>query len=773
MWGQALAIGLVIGSGVAVFVMALGTLTFLRNTQDTYYDRFRFAHVFASLKRAPDALEERIRRLPGVASVETRVVQSVTLDIPGLDEPAVGRMVSIPDRRRASLNELYLRSGRYIEPERANEVLVSEAFATANELGLGDRIHAILNGRLQELTIVGIALSPEYVFPIRPGDIVPDDRRFGIIWMGDTVMEAAFDMTGAFNDVVIRLMHGAKEQEVIARLDQLLEPYGGVGGYGRDEQISARFLSDEIKQLRAMGLVAPSIFQGVAAFLLNVVLTRLVSTQREQIAALKAFGYSNREIGIHYLKFAVLIVGFGCVVGVLTGQRLALALAENYKNFFRFPVFQYQFDLQVSILATAISMAAATIGAVQAVWRAVALPAAEAMRPEPPPKFRPTIIERLRVQQLFSVGARMIMRELERRPLKSLLSSLGIAFSVSVLILGNFGTDALDALVEFQFYTSQRQDVRVTMFEAVSPEAGYSLSRLPGVMQCELYRSVPIKIRAGHRERRTSILGLGTRRDLYRLLDAEEHPTRLPAEGLVLTDKLAELLEVQVGDTVEIDVLDGERPHLRVPVYGLIKELAGINAYMSKEALHRLLEETETVSGAFLQVDSRHVDELYRTLKETPRVAAVTMQKVAIQSFMDTIVENQLAMQSFNMVFACIIAFGVVYNTARISLSERSREMATLRVIGFTRVEISAILLGELAILTLLAIPMGIVIGYGFCAMMVYGFESENFRIPLVITLRSMGWAATITLTASLISGLIVRRKLDQLDLVAVLKSRD
>ncbi|HEX7010540.1 MAG TPA: hypothetical protein VF184_11190, partial [Phycisphaeraceae bacterium] len=284
MRSQAAAIALVIACGIGAFVMSLSTLASLQLTQATYYEQFRFADVFASLKRAPQALERRIAQIPGVAQVQTRVVVDVNLDVEGLPEPAVGRLISIPDDEPPALNRLYLRRGRYPRPRAGHEALVGEAFAQAHGLELGDRVRAIINGRLDELILVGVALSPEYVLQMRQGQVLPDPQRFGVFWMRREALAAAYDMEGAFNDVTLALAPGASEAQVIERLDELIEPYGGIGSYGREDQLSHRYLSDEIKQLRAMGLIAPSIFLSVAAFLLNVVVSRLIGTQREQIA---------------------------------------------------------------------------------------------------------------------------------------------------------------------------------------------------------------------------------------------------------------------------------------------------------------------------------------------------------------------------------------------------------------------------------------------------------------------------------------------------------
>ncbi len=773
MRGQALAIAAVMASGVATFVMSLSTLASLVYSQQAYYDRYRFAEVFAQLKRAPAALAEQVAEIPGVSQVQTRVVQDVNLDVAGLAEPAVGRLISVPEGRRPVLNDLYLRRGRYLEPSRSGEVLVTEAFADAHGFAPGDSVTAILNGKRKLLQIVGVVLSPEYVLNIRSAGIWPDDRRFGVFWMGQQELAAAFDMEGGFNDLCIGLMPGAPLAEVLRRIDRLIEPYGGLGSYAREDQVSHKYLTEEIRGLRGSVLVVPVIFLGVAAFLLNVVLSRLITLQRGEIGTLKAFGYSHREVGLHYLKLALLIAIVGSLVGTWTGARLGRGLTAIYAQFYRFPEYVFSVEAGLMMLGLVVSAVAAGVGVFGAVRRAANLPPATAMQPEPPADYRPTLVERLGFQRWLAQSSRMILRNLERQPLKALLSVFGIALAVAILVVGSFNEDALNHMMSFQFEREQREHLELAFFEPRGPGTIHELRSLPGVLHAEPARNVAAQIRFGHRSRRTAIIGLESADGLRRLLDVGERTVPLPPEGLVLAKKLAELLEVRVGDIVRVEVLEGERPVLELPVVQTIAKYWGITAYLQLDTLNRLLGEGPRISGAYLFVDDQRQDVLYRQLKQTPGVASVIVKQAALRSFHETVAENFLRMRVFNIVFACIIAFGVVYNSARISLSERSRELATLRVIGFRRREISMILLGELAVLVLVAIPLGFLIGYGLAALVTYAFDTELYRIPLVIERSTYGLAAVVIIAAALVSGLVVRRRLDHLDLVAVLKTRE
>lgn len=772
MKGQAFAIALVIGCGVAMSVMSLSTLRSLHATRQTYYERFRFADVFASFKRGPLSLQQRVEEIPGVARVELRIVRSVNLIVEGMLEPAVGRLISIPDSGQPRLNQLYLRRGRMPEPGRL-EVVVGESFANAHGFQPGATVEAIMNSRLRTLRIVGIALSPEFIVEMNAADMLPDFKRFGVFWMPATEMEAAFDMDGACDDLSLTLMRGASEDDVIRRLDNLLDDWGGIGSFGRKDQMSHRFTSDEIDQLRAMGVVTPVIFMLVAAFLLNIVMTRVIDMQRSQIAGLKAFGYHNHELASHYLKFVAVIVLVGVVLGTIFGVWMGHGLTQMYTRFFHFPMFQFIFDWQTTLLTALVCGFAAFAGTFRSLWIAVRLPPAEAMRPKSPGEFHRTLLDRFLLHRWLPQTWRMILRQIRRRPLKTAFSVFGIAMAAGVVVLGNYATDALDFIVDFQFKQAQRQDLWVNLLEASPSDAVCDLHHLSGVMRVEAFRALPVRMHSGPRSRRISLMGMEASRRIYRVLNQSGTEPSLADNGIVVSQKLAELMRIQVGDRVTVEVLEGKRPTVDVKVVGTVDDLSGTNAFALRPFVNRVAQEGSLVSGAWLSVDPRHLDELYVQLKATPRIVGVTANAASIQSFLDTVGENQTQMQSFVIGFAIVIAGGVVYNTARISLSERDRELATMRVLGFTRAEISVVLLGELALLTIVAIPIGLAMGYGMAWLSARSIHTDLFRIPLVIYPATYGRAAMIVLLAAILSGFVVRRKLDQLDLFAVLKGQE
>ena len=773
MRGQAIAIALVIVGGVATFVMSLSTLDSLQLTRDVFYRDYRFAEIFVSLKRAPEGLRSRINDIPGVEQAETRVVADVKLDIAGYESPVRGRLVSISDDGSSAFNRLYLRKGRFIEPGQGDEIMVGEAFAEAHKLEPGDMIGAVINGRRRDLIIAGITLSPEYIFQLNPGSAIPDFERYGVLWMGRTALSNAFDMEGAFNDVVLTLSKDANPEDVIEKIDKLLEPYGGLGAYSRKDQISHKFLSEEFRQLGEMATIYPVIFLGVAAFLLNVVISRLISTQREEAAVLKAFGYSNMDIGIHYLKLVGLIVFLGISGGIGAGVWLGEGLSRMYMQFYRFPFLEYKLNPAIVLEAFVISMSAATAGTVYSIWKASRIPPAEAMRPEPPAVYRETLVERLGFNRLFSAPTKMIARNIERRPLKAALSILGISLACAILLMSRLFADAVDFMMDVHFNLSQREDMMVAFTEPTSRKAMLELGSMPGIKYAEPYRLVPARFRYRHISYRTSIIGIETGSDLYRPLDENLKPVTMPPEGIVLTDHLGKILGIKIGDILTVEVLEGGRPVRHVPVAGMVSQYIGLSGYMDLSALNRLMQEGHAISGVYMAADQRFLPVIYKQLYEMPRVAGTEVRRQALKNFRETMNRQMLVFTFIVTILSATIAFGVVYNSSRISLSERSRELASLRVLGFTKAEISYILLGELGFLTMAAILPGFLIGLGLAAYLIANLQTDLFRVPLIVEPRTYAFSATVVLISALISGIIVWRRLDHLDLIAVLKTKE
>ncbi len=774
--GPFLAVALVAAAGVALFVTLRSMHGYLRTAQADYYRSERFAQVFAHVRRAPAAELPRIAALPGVAAVEARVVADALVEVAGLPEPAVARLVSLPEEREPALNRIVLRRGRALVPGESGAALASDAFCRANGLRLGDSLGVLLRGRWQRLRIVGTASSPEFIYEIRSGDIFPDNRRFGILWLPQRELESAFGLRAAWNDLAVGLAPRASAADVVRRLDELLEPYGGTGAYDREDQLSHRFVSDEILETQVTSVFLPALLLGVTAFLLHLVMSRVVALEREQIAVLKAFGYSDGAVAAHYLALALVPVGLGAAGGVGLGLFLAGELAGVYARFFQFPAAVYRPDPWIVVAGALIACAAAALGALSAVRRAVALPPAEAMRPEAPERFQAGWLEASGLLPRLRVPSRIVARHLVRRPLRSALGVLGIAIAVAIIVTGGFLFDAVDFLQEVEFEHVQRETVNVTFREPLAVAATRAVAHLPGVLRAEPWRAVAVRLRnpeRGYLEHRTALFGLEPGSELRRIVDGELRAHELPADGLLLGAALGRRLALPPGSLAQVEVLEARRPVRLVRVTSWADELLGLNAYMTRAGVNRLLGEGDVVSGVLVLADPAHEAALYDRLKRLPTASGVTIRTAMIESFRRTIAENFSISVSVILAFACLVAGGMVFNGARVALSERARELASLRVLGFSRREVANMLLGQQAVLTILALPCGVLLGFGLCTLTVQRFESELYRIPVVVSSATVVFALATVLVSAALSALAVRRRTHRLDLVAVLKTRE
>jgi putative ABC transport system permease protein len=769
---QAAAIALVVAAGVSLFVATVTAYRSLRVSEHHYYTGQRFAQVWSGLARAPSSLVHDLQAVPGVSAVEGRIVERAVLDVPGLDEPASALMVSIPGRAGHALDDLHIRRGRHVEPGQADEVLVSEAFAEKNHLALGDRIAAVVAGRRVALRVVGVALSPEYVMPMPPGALAVDDRTFGILWMERGQLEAMVDLRGAFNEVAATLTRGADERTVIAAFDRALEPYGGQGAYGRGSHASHRMLEEHIDQLRSMALVIPSIFLLVSAFLVNVVLSRVVSTQREQIGMLKAFGYGSRRIAWHYLELTALIVAGGIAAGLPVGAWLGRGMARFYATFFRFPVLVFRPEPAVIALAAAVALGAAVLGTLGSLRRVMAMPPIVAMSAEVP-TFRRTLLDRLSVSAVFGPASRMIVRNLTRKPVRSLLAVAGMALAIAVMILGGSSADAINKMVDVRYQRAERADVTVALAHPRALGTVGDFRALPAVRDAEPFRAVPARVVGRGYVQDVSLIGLPPDSLLRRVVATDGSVVQPAPHGVAVTAWLAQKFALRPGDLVVLEIRENRRRTVTARLMNVVDEPLGLAVYMDLGALDRLLGEPQTYSGASLAVDSAHKSDLYTVLKRTPAALAVDTRVGALAAFHSMSDRAIAFIRQIEIVFSVIIAFGVVYNSARIALAERGRELATLRVLGFTRGEVSRILLGEVAFLAAPAIPLGFIVGYWLSSVLMAAMNGERMHFPVVVARPTYAFAVVVFLIGAAASALVVRRGLDRLDLLAVLKARE
>lgn len=773
MKGQAIAIGLVIAMGVMMLVMMTGLVTSLDETRRAYYERYRLAEVFAPVTRAPERLIAKLTKIPGVGQVEGRVIGSALIELSERDLPVQSQVVSLPDQAVPLLNDIYLTDGRKINGTRVDEILLLQSFALAHGLRPGDELHATMNGARRTFRIAGLARSPEFLYTTAPGELVPDDSRFGVIWMNRSALAATYDMRGAFNEAILSLARNANSVAVMAEVDRLLDPYGGLGAYGLVDQASNRFISEEINGLRVQSIGIPPIFLAIAAFLLYIVISRIVQAEREEIGLMKAFGYTNNEVGGHYFKLVLCIAIGGAFAGSLMGIAAGRALIDVYTGYFKFPFLIFRLEPASFVTGFLVSVLSASAGGVLVLGRVFALTPAAAMRPPTPPDFSHVMRVGGALNRLLDQPSRMVLRQLVRQPVRSLGAMIGVAsgmaLSASMLtIIAGF-----DRTIGLTFSVMDRSDVMVSFTHAASEATIFELQRLPGVIEVEPVRIVPVVLRNGLHSHRGAVNGLIETPRLNRSIDRNIQTIPMRADGIILTSSLADILQIRAGETLTVEVREGRQPVLDIPVAGIAKSLLGSPAYMELSALNRALREPNRVSGAFLRIDAAQDEAIYHALKDMPTVAGVSLKAEARAAFQKVMDEGAGSIRFVMGAIAFVITFGIVYNAARIAYAERARDLASLRVIGYTRGEAAFVLLGELAVVTLIALPVGAVLGYYLSFGIAAGFSTELYQIPADFHPASYGFAACVVIVAALVSGWLVKRDIDRTELVLALKTRE
>lgn len=772
--GSLIAIGVVVACGQAAYIAERTMARLLTNAQQEYYDLVRFPDLFAQVRRAPDAEVVRLRAIPGVARLEARATGEVVLRVPGLREPATARIVGTRAPDEGTLNHLVIVSGRRPLAGERDAAVASAGFAEANGIVVGDTLGVVIGDAWRQLRIVGIGSTAEFVYELRPGDMLPDAKRYGILWLDAEVAADALGYAGAWNDLAVTLEPGVESAAVTAALDDELARFGTLGAYDRERHASHQFVSSEIREARTFALVLPAIFLAVAAFLVNLVLGRVVQQQRDQVGTLKAYGFPDATLIRHYALFALVPVLGGTLLGVGLGLWFADYLTGIYLAFFRFPSLVLRVYPMEIVVAACIAVLAALVGALNALRRLLRLPPAEAMRPEAPAAYAHGLTDRLLTMRLRSPVRRMITRGLAHQPVRTLLSAFGIGLGAAVVVAGTFGFDAVGRMRMVMFEVATRADVSVVLKEAQGTEVLDALATFPGVLRAEPTRDVAVRVRHGHRDRTTALSGVEPTATLRHVADLEARAVTIAPTGLTLGVSLATVLGVAVGDTVDLEFLDGRRRRISLPVSKLVADISGLGAYVPAEALPALVGVGALVTGVDLAVMPDSMDVLYDRLVHAPMVQSVVVRAAMRRAFDETLQRNFFIVLFTLVSFAASLAAATVYNAGRVTLSERSRDLASLRVLGFSKGEVARMLFGELLVIGLIGIPVGLLVGVGFAWSVVSSLgDTELFRLPLVIGPRTLALGVIVPVATGLLMMIPLRHRLDRLDLISVLKTRE
>ncbi len=777
--GSLAALVVIVMIGTMIFVAYQSVYRDLYGAWSRYSSELRLCDGVIDVKRAPAWAVSSLEEMPGVERVRGRVSLSALIDLEDQVIPVAGNAISMPDsRERAALNNIRLIRGGWFSGPEADEVILDNNFAEAHGLRPGDRIKVTLLDKQHDLLVVGAATSAEFIYLIPPsGGFAPDPERYGVLYMPERFLQRSGDLEGAWNQVLVKSTNARTRdiENLLTTIEHRLDPYGVSNSGLMLEQASVKFLLDEMNGVETAAKIMPVIFLGVAALILNVIMSRLVAQERIVIGTLRALGYSRGAVFRHYLAFGGFVGLMGGVLGVLLGMQAESGLTAVYGTMFTMPYIAPHFYPGVMGIGLVIGIVFSLLGSLKGVRNAMRLEPAEAMRPPPPERGGKVLPERIpALWRLLPFRWKMIMRAVFRNPFRSGVTIFAGMISTAMILATVTMTDALDYLMEYQFDKMNHHDISVSLRDAEGDDIMTEITRLPGTAYAEQQLAVPCDLRRGGVSKRTAVTGLTQAHRLTTPLDKDGKPIRIPEQGLLLTKKLAEILDVQPGDTLHLRPLIGERREIEAPVVATYQTYMGLSAYADIGYLSRLLGEESAANTMLLrQQPGSDMEPFYAAIAKRPAVVGFAERERALNQVEEEF-GQMMNVSLFIMVFiAGCVAFGSVFNSALVSLSERQREVGTLRVLGYTPLHVAEIFSGESFMLNFIGIVFGMGLGVALAYGLSVAYNTELYRFPTVVYPQRVVEAALIMAFFITAAQLVILRMIRKLDWLEVLKVKE
>ena len=776
--GSLLALSVIVTIGVGCFIGSAAVWRDLDQSRSRYYREYRIADFSVNVKRAPPQALETVESLPNVRAVYGRISLAALVDIPGVETPIGGVTISLPAQQTPVLNGVMLRSGAWFSGPDEREVILNDEFAKANGLYPGCRIKVLLLDKQHDLLVVGTAMSPEFVYMIPSGGgLAPDPARFGVMYLAEDFLRRSCDLEGAYNEIVGQVHDRSRNAlgRTLTLIEERLDAYGVTNAIPIHEQASVKFLEDEMTGLEVSSTIVPGIFLLVAALVLNVLLGRLVTQQRTVIGTLKALGYSNAAITRHYLFHALTIGAAGGLFGCGFGYWLEGAFISIYREIFALPSIQRHFYPDILVQGFAISIVFAVLGTLRAIQQASRLQPAEAMRPPAPEKGGRTPLEYIPAfWHPLPFRWKMAVRAVFRNPFRSLVNIIAGAISTAIIFMALGNSASLSYLMEYQFEKISHEDFTVSLRDPQPGDALREIESLPFVAETEPQLSVNCDLRHGPYKKRAGISGLPRNNRLNTPLDRLGRPIIIPDAGIVLSKELARILGAAPGSTLQLRPLTGRRKTVSAPVTGIVDTYLGLSAYADIEYLSGIIGE-EWAANSILGISyggALHLP-LLTALKQRPGIVAVGERTRSLHALDEAFGESMGAMISVMILFAGVIAFGSVLNSALVSVSERQRETGTLRVLGYTPEQVAKIFSGECYMLYTIGILLGLGLGILLTHALAAAYSTELYRFPVVIRMENFIWSALLMLFFIAVAQRIVRRLIRKLPWLEVLEVKE
>jgi len=777
-FAQFLGMAAIIAVGISFYIGFNTMLVNLHHTQDVFYADNNFADHYFYVVKAPEAVVKQVENVDGIKKATGRIQK----DIPVLKDDgsrATVRLTSYSLPLEIEVNRIQILEGRYFQKYPgggAFEVMIDPAFFTTNHINFGDTLDLIAENHKYPVTIVGTAAGPEFSYPMKDSsNLITDYNTFGIMMMPHNQAQKVLNLPGQINQVIVQFVPGADIDAAVKSINTILEPYGSLMDFPRQDQSSHAVLDAKLDGIESVSGFMPALFLLVAAAIQFVLISRMVKTQRIQIGILKAIGYNNSQIIAHFSTYTLIVGILGASMGVGLGIALSSYFSSMFAMYFNLPATLGTVNLQVIINSIVLALGVSLLAGLTASRGVVSISPAESMRPTPPASSRRSMLEAWTwLWNKLDTSWKMVFRTISRNHLRLMITLMGVAVAVGLLFLSLVAQDSVNYLMMHHFTDEISYDYMLQFEKPVKNYELLSISNIDGVQQTEGFFALPVEIHFNGKSTDDLLQGQSSSSTLK--LPAAENGSSLniPEEGIIISQKTAAELGVNVGDTVNAAtaLAIGPKHTADLRITAINHQLFGSEAYASIEQVNRIMQESSLVSGAMLLVNANKIEALETELAEIPGIASIQSRQDEIDnvtSYMDTVTSTIGSM----LFFATLLGFVIIFNSVLLSFNERKRELISLLAVGFTHQEISWLLFKETIPQAVLGILVGIPAGRLLVIMYFNSLDFDMWTMPLIIDPSSLITAALGGIAFVLMGQWFANRSIKDLDIVELLKNTD
>ncbi len=761
---------LIIAVGMASYSAFSNVVQGLYSAKEEYYRDFKFADVFSTVTAMPINKTDELKNMKGIEDVSARLIKDVRVVLPQKDKIITLRLIGV-DADAVKLNNYFVTGNNLVNDK---DLLLGKGFFDYYKYKFGDTINLIISGRIYTFNISGMAQSPEYVYTIPDnGGMFPDSSAFDIAFVKKETLEKITNSIGIVNNVAFKLSGGTTFEDIKSPLESELKKYGMLSLVEQKNQVSNFMLGQELTQLQSTATSMPSLFLIISAVILYIVLRRVIEQERTQVGTLKAFGYSNREVLFHYLQFGFITGFLGGTIGSLLGIPLSSSMLTMYTQFFNFPHINATFSSAYIVGGTLLATLTGVFAAFMAVKSLLKLSPADAMRPASPNIVNSFSLDgNFFVKTFLNSTGRMSLRYIFRNKMRSIFILLSITISFGIMSFIFSYNIMMDQIIFDQLTKVQIYDLKVGLKNAVPYNVAIkALSEVRGIDDIDALLEVPVTMKYKNIAINGLITSISEDSSLYKIIDDHYKQYLPPKDGIILNKNIAKKLGIEKNSVIEIST-PMFKNKIEIRVADVISQNFGSGCYIDSDAFCKIFGIEKTANSIIVKGDSDITASVKQLTLDAKNVSLVEDKSSSLKMIQDLMASYNFMIYMMGII-AVLVSFAIIYNISSVSLSERKRELATMRVLGLTATETMEVVSFEHWLLCFIGIIIGIPFSNFLKISMAQSLNSDMYSFPTVTPLNAYIFAAISCGISVFLSNNTSFKKIKTFDLVDVLKERE